>query len=93
MKKVNESTEALMRIVVGFVTGIILGVWRMLVGILIIVNFFITLFTEKRNKEIAEFCEIWNTQMYIFLKYITFVSNERPFPFQKMPKSISKFEK
>lgn len=93
MKKSDEISEALMRVVVGIVSGIILGAWKILVFILAIVNFCITLIDGKRSKEIAKFCEIWNTQIYIFLRYMTFVSNERPFPFKNMGKSISKFER
>jgi sorbitol-specific phosphotransferase system component IIC len=93
MEKTNESSESLMRIVVGLVSGIILSLWKVLVAVLVIVNLVITFTTNKRNKEIADFCEIWNTQIYIFLKYMTFVSNERPFPFEKMTKNISKVER
>jgi sorbitol-specific phosphotransferase system component IIC len=89
----NESSEALMRIVVGIVSGIVLSVWKLLVTVLAVVNLLIAFFTNKRSKEIADFCEIWNTQTYVFLKYMTFVTNERPFPFEKMTKDISKFEK
>ncbi len=89
----NESSEALMRIVVGIVSGIILSIWKMLVTVLAIINLLIAFFTNNRSKEIADFCEIWNTQTYIFLKYMTFVTNERPFPFEKMTKNISKFER
>jgi len=92
MKKYNETQEALMRILVCIVSGIILSVWKVLITVLGVVNFFITLFTAKRNKEIAEFCEIWNTQLYVFVRYVTFVTNDRPFPFKKMDKNISKFE-
>ena len=92
-KKSHESSEALMRIPIGIVSGFILSLWKMLVFGLSIVNFFIALATNKRSKEIAEFCEIWNSQIYVFLKYMTFVSNQRPFPFHQMSKSISKFEK
>jgi len=81
-----------MRIVVGIVSGIILSFWKALVTVLVIVNFFIALFSSKRNKEIANFCEIWNTQTYVYTRYMTFVTNARPFPFEKMTKSISKAE-
>lgn len=93
MKKVNESSEALMRIVVGVITGLILSVWKVLIYLLAIVNLVVTLVDGKRNKEIAEFCEIWNTQVYTFIRYMTFVTNERPFPFEKLNKNMSKFEK
>lgn len=89
----NEQKEALMRIVVRIVTGIILGIWRGLTQILAIVNFFIVLFTKKRNKELAELCEVWNMQIYVFLKYMTFVSNKRPFPFSKLEERMSRFER
>jgi hypothetical protein len=93
MKKVNESKEALMRIPIALVSGLILEAWGGLVAVLWLVNFFLTLIRGERNKEIANFCEIWNTQQYIFLKYMMFVSNTRPFPFEKMTKNMSKFEK
>ena len=34
---------------------------------------------------------IANTQVYIFIRYMTFVTNERPFPFNGLTKSMSKF--
>jgi len=91
--KMSERTEALMRIVVGIVTGFILGIWKMAVQIVAILNLLIALFTNQRNKDLAEFCEIWNTQMYIFLRYMTFVTNKRPFPFNSLEKNLSKFGK
>ena len=90
--KMSERKEALMRIVVAIVTGIILSLWKTLIQLLVIVNWFIVIFTGERNKGLAEFSEIWNTQVYVFLKYITFVSNERPFPFTSLAKNKSKFE-
>ncbi len=87
-----ERKEALMRIVVSIVSGILLSVWLALVKLLFIVNFFIVLISAKRNKGIPEFCEIWNTQTYVFLRYITFVSNKRPFPFKSLEKNLSAFD-
>ena len=86
----TERTEALMRIVVGIVSGIILGLWMALIKFLTFVNWVITLVAGKRNKGIAEFCEVWNTQVYIFIRYMTFVSNKRPFPFRSLEENISK---
>ncbi|MBR9677518.1 DUF4389 domain-containing protein [Candidatus Woesearchaeota archaeon] len=88
----TDRKEALMRIPVLIVSGIILGVWKMLIHLLAITNFFIALVVAKRNQSIADFCEIWNTQMYIFLRYATFVSNQRPFPFKPLTQNITKFE-
>ncbi|MDP3026732.1 MAG: DUF4389 domain-containing protein [Nanoarchaeota archaeon] len=92
MAKPSERKEAWFRIIVAIVSGIILSVWKALTSILAIVNWFIVIFSGKRNKELADFCEYWNTEMYKFVRYMTFVSNKRPFPFSSMER-ISKFEK
>jgi hypothetical protein len=90
MKK--ERGEALFRIIVAIVSGIILGLWAYLIAALAIINFFVALFSNKRNKDLAEFCEYWNTERYRYVRYLTFVTNERPFPFSQMAKRISKFK-
>ena len=89
----GERLEALMRIVVGIVSGIILGVWKWLIGLFAFVNFIYTIFAGKRLKELANLSEIWNTQFYVYQRYMLFVSNKRPFPFSSLEKSISKFER
>ena len=89
----SERKEALMRVVVLFISGIILMLWRMLIKFLIVVHWVLVLVTNKKNKDLATFCEIWNTQIYIFLRYITFVTNNRPFPFTPLSKNMSKFKK
>lgn len=91
-KKFSERKEAWFRIIVAIVTGIILELWRALIGILAVVNWFIVVFSGKRNRELAEFSESFNTELYRFSRYLTFVSNERPFPFTEM-KRMSKFTK
>ena len=89
----GERLEILMRIIVGIVSGIILEVWMWFVGLITIFNWIYTLVVGKRNKEIAELSEIWNTQNYTYQRYLFLVTNERPFPFNKLTKSISKFDK
>ncbi len=91
MKKATERKEALIRILVLIVSGIILGIWSILQRILIVVNFVYTLIRGKRHKEIALFCEWWNTETYKFMRYMTFVSNIRPFPFTSLER-MSKFK-
>jgi len=89
----GERGEALMRIVVGIISGIILGLWKTLIQILGIIHWVMVIITGERNKGIAEFSEIWNTQIYVYLRYMTFVSNERPFPFMSLTKNLSKYAK
>lgn len=91
MAKKNERKEAWFRIVVAIISGIIIGVWSNLIGILLVINWLIVLFSGKRNKGLAIFCEYWNTETYKFLRYLTFVSNKRPFPFSKLER-MSKVE-
>jgi sorbitol-specific phosphotransferase system component IIC len=91
-KKFSERIEVLWRLLALVVTGIILGVWNLLIRILILVNLVIVLVTNKRNKEIARLCEIWNSEAYRFMRYLTFVTNERPFPFTSL-NTLGKFEK
>lgn len=92
MKKKSERKEAWMRIPVLIISGIIFALWIYLVYALIIVNFLAVLFTGKRHKGMAELAEIWNTHAYGFVKYMAFLTNERPFPFSNLKKSMSKFE-
>ena len=87
----NERKEAFFRILVLIVSGIILNIWKSLIIILSIVNWFIVLMNGKRNKEIAEFCEYWNTQVYEFIQYVSFMSNKRPFPFGTKLRKMNKF--
>ncbi len=89
----SERKEAFMRIIVIIVTGIILGIWKILIQIFILINFIWTIISGKRIRDLAELSEIWNTQVYVFLRYVTFVSNERPMPFSKITKSLSKYAK
>ncbi|MBU1111690.1 MAG: DUF4389 domain-containing protein [archaeon] len=80
----SERLEALMRIVVCVVTGIILYFWFILVKVLTIVHWVVVILTGKRNKTLSGFAHNWNQQVYLFLKYITFATNKRPFPFTKL---------
>jgi len=89
----GERLEVLMRIVVMIVTGIILAVWGFLIRLFILINFIWTLIVGERIKELATLSEIWNTQVYMFIRYMIFVTNKRPFPFTPLAKNISKFKK
>jgi len=91
-KNFSQRKETLMRIIVLIVSGIILGVWRYLIFVFVLINFFYSLFTAKRLKELAVMSETWNTQWYLFQKYIIFLSNTRPFPFTSLAKEMSRFD-
>lgn len=86
----QERREALMRIPIGIVSGIIVYAWAYLIGVFFIINFFYKIFTGKRIDDLAKMSECWNTQQYYFLRYMTFSTNERPFPFVELKKDINK---
>ncbi|MDP4038961.1 MAG: DUF4389 domain-containing protein [Candidatus Pacearchaeota archaeon] len=89
----GERKEALMRVVVLIVSGIVLGVWGMLIKIFTGINFIWTLISGKSLKDLAVLSEMWNTQSYVYLRYMTFVTNERPMPFNSLTKNFSKFKR
>ena len=89
----TERKEAWMRIIVAIVSGIILGVWQYFIFVLAVINWIYAVFSGKKLKELATMSEVWNTQNYVFVRYMTFLSNERPFPFRKLTKNMSKFKK
>ena len=88
----SERKEAWMRLVVGIVSGIILALWKTLVIVLSIFHWFYVVFSGKRIKGIAEFCNTWNTQIYRYIRYITFATNSRPFPFSDLGESMHAVE-
>lgn len=77
----SERKEALMRILVMIISGVIIGLWKVVVQVVVIVHWFVVIFTGRRNKSLADFSHVWNSQVYSFLKYFTFATNKRPFPF------------
>ncbi len=91
-QKLSERQEAWFRIIIAIVSGILLSVWKILIQILAIINWFVTIFTGERNKDMADLSEYFNTEVYKYIRYLTMVSNKRPFPFSNVER-ISKFEK
>lgn len=86
----NEKEELLWRIIIAIVGGFILSVWKVLIIFLSLFNWVYILFKDKKNKNISEFCEYWNSTVYIFTRYVTVVSDQRPFPFNDLRKIKSK---
>ena len=84
----SERKEAWMRIIVLIISGIILGLWRLICIALSLFNFIYAIFSGKRNKAMAEFCNLWINEAYKFLRYMTFATNKRPFPFNGMEKPM-----
>ena len=89
-KQEGERKEAWMRIIVGIVSGFMLEVWGFFIFCFAIVQFILVLIEGKKNKELLRMSEVYLVQIYTFVRYITFISNERPFPFADLKKEINK---
>ncbi|MAH32799.1 hypothetical protein CL615_00225 [archaeon] len=88
----TERTEALLRILIGIISGLILGIWKVVVQVVVILHWFYTIITGKRSKALADFSNMWITYVYNFLRYMTFATNKRPFPFNDFGKDIEKVD-
>lgn len=86
MVKKSEKKEAWFRLLVLIISGIILYLWGYVILFLVILNWLIVVFSGKINKGIVEFCGIWVKEYCRFISYITFQTNERPFPFNPLVK-------
>jgi len=86
----GERLEILMRIIVAIVTGFIIGIWKILVYVTWIVQLINILLTGKRHKGMAEFANLWLSTVYRFARYMLFISNIRPFPFNELGKELEK---
>lgn len=84
MKK--ERKEALLRIPIGIISWTIVELWGVLICVIILFQFLYSLFTGKRNKDLANFANIYVSFAYSTIRYISFTTNERPFPFNKLGK-------
>jgi hypothetical protein len=88
----SERSEVLMRIIVLVISGVILVVWKGLIQIIVVFHFIYALFSGKRDRDVAEFCEYWNRFVYSYLRYMTFNTNKRPFPFRPLGRNREGFE-
>lgn len=87
-KQKSERKEAWMRIPIAIVSGFILDVWGFFIFIFALVQLVLILVEGKKEKELLRMCNVYLVQLYIFVKYVTFLSNERPFPFGDLKKEI-----
>jgi len=82
----SNKKEIWMRIPVFIVSATILKVWGFFILILALVQFVLILSGNKKEKEFLSMSTMFSEQFYCFIKYITFISEEKPFPFSKIKK-------
>lgn len=90
----SERIEALVRIFVGIVSGLILGMWGIIAVLVVFLHWLYVLIFGKRNTKAAEMSHNWVHEVYRFNRYLSFHTNKRPFPFTTMDiNGRKKFEK
>lgn len=80
------SEKILWRLLVFFISGIVLYVWTYATLIILIVNWFIVLFSGKKNNDLGIFVNYYALEITRFVKYTSFQTNEKPFPFTELKK-------
>jgi hypothetical protein len=74
----GERAEALLRIPLGIVYGVILSVIEFVVGLVVLIQFFYTLILGRRHEGMARFANKYASLYYHTLRYSNFATNERP---------------
>ena len=70
------------------VIALLYSVSRLVVGAVVLLQFFFVLFTGKTNNQLLSFGQSLSTYTYQVVCYLTFNTEERPFPFDiEWPKS------
>ena len=63
------------------VIALLYSVSRLVVGAVVMLQFFFVLFTGKTNNHLLSFGQALSTYTYQVISYLTFNTEERPFPF------------
>lgn len=76
-----KSKSIWLRLFFMFVIALLYSVSRVVVGAVVIVQFFWVLFTGEANEKLKRFGQALSTYTYQIVLYLTFNTEERPFPF------------
>jgi len=85
----GDRLEALLRIPLAFIYGIIIGIWGLITALAVIVHWFYALIRGKRHRGIAEFTNRFVFYVYEVDRYLSLVTNERPWPIGKTRRTPS----
>lgn len=76
-----KSRSTWLRLFFMIVVAILYGVSRMVVGAVVVLQYFWLLFTGGTNQRLAQLGQSLATYTYHIIRYLTFNTEERPFPF------------
>jgi hypothetical protein len=63
---------------------VLYGIAELVVGVVVLLQFLIVLFTGERNDRLLGFGERVSLYIYDVLRFVTFNSEQRPFPFSDL---------
>ena len=76
-----KSKSIWLRLFFMLVIALLYSVSRLVVGAVVMLQFFFVLFTGKTNNQLLSFGQALSTYTYQVISYLTFNTEERPFPF------------
>lgn len=76
-----KSRSTWLRLFFMVVIALLYGVSRIVVGAVVLIQFFWVLFTAETNPNLLRFGQQLATYTYQIVRYLTFNTEERPFPF------------
>lgn len=76
-----KSRSTWLRLFFMVVVVFLYGVSRVVVGAVVVLQFFNVLFTGETNKRLEQLGQALATYTYQVIRYLTFITEERPFPF------------
>jgi len=81
MKNHLKTRSTWLRLFFMFVVMLLYSVSRVVVGVVILLQFFWVLFTGETNNSLEKLGQSLATYTYQIIRYLTFNTEERPFPF------------
>lgn len=76
-----KSRSTWLRLFFMLVMALLYSVSRLVIGVVVLLQFFWVLFTGKTNEQLLKFGQSLATYTYQIVRYLTFNTEERPFPF------------
>ncbi|MEK6892771.1 MAG: DUF4389 domain-containing protein [Nanoarchaeota archaeon] len=76
--------EAFIRLFVLLIISLIAHLIAVIFLIVILINIIVTIFNKKPIKELINFSRAGFNEIVKLSKYLLFISNERPFPFNEL---------
>jgi Flp pilus assembly protein TadB len=81
VKENLKTRSTWLRLFFMFVIILLYSVSRVVVSVVVLLQFFWVLFTAQTNKPLKTFGQSLATYTYQIIRYLTFNTEERPFPF------------